>query len=134
MEKTWKNQSVDLALLTTRIGDFFKEKDFEAIKGKTATGYQILAEDSPYFKLQTYVSVIIEGEPNDFIVKLQIGEKEEKKRRFNPSALLMSLLGGGYFLSRELRADEAWLKLKKEFWRHVDSVVAASTFSAGTQS
>lgn len=49
MQRNWKEKNVDLALLTTRIGIFFKVKDFEAVKGKIPTGYQIFAEDSPLF-------------------------------------------------------------------------------------
>jgi hypothetical protein len=121
MEKRWTNKNVDLTLLTTRIGDFFKERDFEAMKGKTATGYQILAEDSPIFRLGGFVSVTIEGKPDDFTVKLELCQKE-KKRSFAP-ILLTTMFLGGYFLKSRLRSEEDWMKLEKEFWRYLGNLM-----------
>jgi hypothetical protein len=121
MEKRWTNKSIDLTLLTNHIGSFFKERDFEAIKGKTATGYNILAEDSPHFRLDGYVSVIIEGKPEDFIVKFELC-KDQRKRSLTP-ILLTTMFLGGYFLSKKLRAEEDWMKLEKEFWRHLDNAI-----------
>lgn len=121
MEKTWTNKNVDLALLTTQIGNFFKEKDFNAIKGETQTGYQILAEDSPHFTLDGYVCVTIEGNPNRFAVKLEPGRKERKFS--NLPDRLTTMFIGGYFLTRRLRAQEDWMTLEKEFWRHVDNAM-----------
>ena len=131
MQRNWTNKNVDLALLTARIGDFFKEKDFEAIKGETPTGYQILAEDSPYFKIQGYVSVTIEGKPENFTVKLDHYVK--KKRHSWLSPFLLTMLGGGYLISRRLKSQEAWIKLKEEFWKHVENAVLRSTNSAESQ-
>jgi len=122
MQKRWKGKKVNLALLTTRIGDFFKVKNFEAIKGKTPTGYQIFAERSPYFKIVGYVSVTVEGTPNDFVVKFDFCTNREK-HSFPRSIFLETMLFGGYLLSRRLKSEEAKLKLEKEFWGHVENVV-----------
>lgn len=130
MQKRWKGKNVNLALLTTRIGDFFKVKDFQAIKGKTPTGYQMLAEDSPYFKIDGYVNVTVEGTPNDFVVKFDLCTGR-KKHTFPPSILLETMLFGGYFLLRKQKSEEAKLKLDKEFWRHVENVVLQLGNSAG---
>lgn len=129
MKRRWANKNVDLALLTTRIGIFFKERDFEAIKGETPTGYNIFAEDSPYFRLDGYVSVTIEGEPDDFIVKLELCKKG-KKRSFIP-ILLTTMFLGGYFLSKRLRSQEDWMDLEKEFWNHLDNIMLCLNNSIG---
>jgi len=121
MEKRWTNKNVNLALLTTHIGNFFKEKDFEAIKGETSEGYHIFAEDSPYFTLDGYVSVTIEGKPDDFIVKLELCKKG--KRRPFTHGLLTRMFLSGYFLSRKLRSEEDWMKLEKGFWSHLDNII-----------
>lgn len=121
MEKRWTDENVDLVLLTTRIGNFFKERDFEAIKGETPTGYHIFAENSPGFKLVGYVSVSIEGKPNDFAVKLELCN--EGKRRFLAPVLLTTMFLGGYFLTRRLKSEEDWMKLEKEFWKYLDNVI-----------
>lgn len=131
MQKKLKGKNVDLALLTTRIGDFFKAGDFEAIKGETPTGYQIFAEDSPHFKISGYASVTIEGTPDDFAVKLDLCKKE-RKHASPHSFLLEAMFFGGYFLKRKLKSEEAWLKLEKEFWRYVENVVLRLGSSAGS--
>jgi hypothetical protein len=128
VKKSWSNQNVDLELLVTRIGDFFKEKDFEAVKGKVANGYQILASDSPHFKLNGYVNVTVEGKPNDFSITLDLcGESE---RDFRVSPFLMYVLGGGYFFLRKLKSDEDWIKMEKEFWGRVGSALSGLVGSA----
>ncbi len=129
MQKRWEGKNVNLALLTTRIGDFFKVKDFEAIKGKTSTGYQILAEDSSYFKMDEYVKVSVEGTSGDFVVKFDLCT-DRKKHSFPRSIFLETMLFGGYFLSRKLKSEEAKMKLEKEFWRHVENVVLQLSNSA----
>ena len=121
MEKTWIDKNVDLGLLTTQIGNFFKERDFSAIKGETPSGYQILAEDSPRFRLDGYVSVTIEGNPDHFTVKLEPSKKEKKYS--NLPDKLTTMFIGGYFLLKRLRSEEDWMTLEKEFWRHVDNIM-----------
>lgn len=129
MQKRWKGRNVNLALLTTRIGDFFKVKDFEAIKGKTPTGYQILAEGSPHFRIDGYVNVTVEGTLGDFVVKFDQCAGN-KKHIFSPSVFLEAMFFGGFFLSRRLKSEEDRLKLEKEFWRHVENVVLQLSDSA----
>ncbi len=128
MQRSWKDKNADLALLTTRIGDFFKKKDFEAIKGEISTGYQILAEDSQYFEILGHISVTIEGKSQDFTVKIEHCRNEKKRSWFSP--FLLQMLGGGYLFIQEQKSDEAWIKLEKEFWRHVENVILQLTNSA----
>lgn len=129
MHKNWKERNVDLALLATRIGDFFKVKDFEAVKGTIPTGHQIFAEHSPYFRINGYTNVTIEGTPEDFTVNFELC-MDKKKRDFPHSIFLESMLFGGYFTLRTLRSEEAWLKLEKEFWTYVENAVLQVTNSA----
>jgi hypothetical protein len=129
MQKNWKGKNVDLEFLTTHIGDFFKAKDFEAVKGEIPTGYQIFAGDSPYFRIHGYVSTTVEGKPNDFTIefKLCTEKKESILHRF---AFLESMLVGGFFLLRRLKSEEAWLELEKEFWRYAENAVLQLSNSA----
>jgi len=121
MEKRWTNKNVDLTLLTSRIGDFFKEKNFGAVKGETAEGYQILAEGSSCFKLDGYVSVTVEGKSDDFTIKLEL-PKAEKKHSSLP-IMLTTMFLGGYLLKTRLRFEEEWNRFQKEFWTYVDSLI-----------
>lgn len=128
MQGSWKGKNVDLPSLATRICNFFQERDFEIVKGKTSKGYQILAGDSPYFRLQGYVDVTVEGKPEDFNVKFSLCGREQK--RFRVSSFLSSMFGGGYLALQELRSNEAWIKLKKEFWKYLDDVLLYPNGSA----
>lgn len=129
MQRNWKEKNVDLALLTNRLGDFFKVKDFEAVQGEIPTGYQIFAEHSPYFKMSGYVGVTVEGKPDDFTVDFKLCP-DKKKPDFPHSILLESMLIGGYFLSRRLKSEETLLNLEKDFWRHVENAVLQLSNSA----
>jgi len=120
MKKRWKGENIDLSLLTTRIGDFFKANDFEAIRKETLKDHQILAEDSPHFKIDGYVSVTVEGRPEDFTVKFDLCTNRVFPLR---SIFLETMIFGGYFFSKTLKSEEVGIKLEKEFWRHVENVV-----------
>jgi len=109
-----------LDLLAIRISEFFKDKDFEAVKGKVKNGYQILASDSPFYKLNGCVSVIIEGDSNGFSISFNL---DVEKEDFRISPFLMSFFGGGYLFLRRIRAKEDSFKLEKDFWRYVEKVV-----------
>lgn len=129
MQKNWIGKDVDLAFFTTCIGDFFKAMDFEAIKGEIPNGYQIFAADSPHFKLEGHVSVSIEGKPEDFVVKVDLCN-EQKKHVFRPPTFLVTMFTGGYFFLRKLKSEEAWMKLEKELWRHIENIVLQLTGSS----
>jgi hypothetical protein len=128
MERKWDMKNVDLNLLTVRIGDFFKERDFEVIGEKTSINYQVLAENSLAFRLLGFVNVTIEGKPEDFVIKLELREKRKRYGKY--SSFLLSMFGGGYFLLQEVKSDEAWMKLEKEFWQYVENVVLHLTNTA----
>jgi len=122
MRKNWLNANVDLTLLTERIGDFFKANDFEAIKGETNRGYEILAQDSSRYKFSGYISIKIQGDPKEFFIELEPGGKTKNKDFLYP-IMTTTLFGGGYFLSRSLKSREELMRFEKDFWEHVDRVI-----------
>jgi len=128
MQKRWTDRYVDLELLTNSIIDFLKTLDFEIASGKTGSEYVIFAGDSSYFRIDGYVSVTIQGEPKDFTIKLELHENQKKTRSFSP--FLMSMFGLGYFLSKRFQSEDAWLKLKKEFWEHLENILVQLTNSS----
>ncbi len=129
MQRRYTDQSVNLALLTDALVEFLVKRDFEATKGETDKGYEILAHDSQLFKLDGYADVTVEGEKNDFTVSLEL-QKASKDRPPARSPMLTTMLGGGYFLLKRLKSDEAFLKLEKEFWTHVENTVLSMKGSA----
>jgi len=130
MERRWAMKNVDLYTLTMRMGDFFKDRNFEVLGEKTPTNYQVTAGNSPSFKLLGVATVTIEGEPNDFFIKLEL---VEKKRRYSKlGTFFLNLFGGGYLVLRETKSEEAWMKLEKEFWPFVENLVLNLTNSAAS--
>ena len=91
MRKNWLNRNVDLNLLTEQIGNFFKTNDFEAIKGETKNGQQIFAQNSSHYKFSGYVSVTIQGNPQEFFIELETSGKA-KNRDFIYPIMLLSLI------------------------------------------
>lgn len=127
MERTWVMKNVDLTLLTIRLGDFFKERKFEVLGEKTPTNYQISAQNSSSFKLLGFVNVTIEGEPNNFVIKLELNET---RRRYAKYSALLKIFGGGYLALQEVKSDEAWMKLEKEFWPYAENSILNLTNTA----
>jgi hypothetical protein len=124
MEKRWYGKSVDLSLLTTHIGEFLKERGFEAVKAKTQSdGYKIFAGYSPSFRLNGYIAITVEGKPDDFSIRLEL--YEGKGKTF--PVLLSTLFFGGYFISKRVRSIEDWVRLEREFWTYVDNMVLQLT-------
>jgi len=121
LERRWKNRNVNIDLLVNSLVDFFKEMDFGIVKGKTSTGYAIIASDSSIFQINGYVTVEIEGKPEDFTIKFEVHEEESGTRFFSP--LLMTMFGGGYFLSKRLKSREACIRLEREFWNYVERIL-----------
>jgi hypothetical protein len=129
MERRFTNEGINLASFTDALVDFFVAKNFEVILGETEKGFQILAYDSPQVKLNGHVSVRIEGEKNDFKVDFKLSN-DSNKRSWFPSYFLTTMLGGGYFLVKKFKSDEAFLKLEKEFWIYLYSIISDLKYSA----
>jgi hypothetical protein len=129
MERRWVAKNVDLGLLANSIVDFLKTLDFEIISGETVSEHAIFAGDSPNFPIDDHISVTIQGKPEDFVVKMELNDGKKKRSLF-VSPLLMSLIGAGFLLSKRFKSEEAWLKLEREFWRHLENIVVQLTDSS----
>jgi len=129
MERRWVAKNVDLGFLANSIFDFLKTLDFEIISGETVSEHAIFAGDSPNFPIDDHISVTIQGKPEDFVVKMELNDGKKKRSLF-VSPLLMSLIGAGFLLSKRFRSEEAWLKLEREFWRHLENIVVQLTDSS----
>jgi hypothetical protein len=135
MQRKLTNQDVDLARLTDALGEFFAKHDFEAVKGETDKGYQIFASDSPHFKVDGYISVTVEGNKNDFTVNFELcRESGSKGVSPIPSIFLTTMLGGGYFMLKRLKANEAFIKLENTFWAYVENTLLSLEGSADESS
>jgi len=129
MQRRWIGKNVNLAALTSHIGDFFKTRDFEAIRGETPKGFQILASDSPHFRLEGHVCVNIDGNPEDFVVEFDLCNGQKRRGYTLPNPITRMFIGG-YFSLRKMKSDETWTKLEKELLQYVENAVLGLTGSS----
>ncbi len=130
MQNTWTGQNVDLTKLAEHISDVFKANDFEFARVETEIGYEITADDSSKYKIKGCLKANITGKPDNFAVSLKLCAEE---RRLTFPVILTTMFGGGYFLLKDLKSDEAWIKFEKIFWQNVNRIVAELQNSGGSR-
>jgi hypothetical protein len=114
-------KNIDLEWLTKQIAHFFEGRKFEDITAvQNAAGYQIVAGDSQKYKIKSDLKVDIRKQAEGFSVSLELA-KEVKK--FNYPVMLATFFGGGYFFLKDLKSDESWRKIEREFWQEVGTTV-----------
>jgi len=129
LEKSWSGKNIDLRLLSARLSTFLEENYFGSVrKEEIQKGYQIFAEDSPFFNSDEYVDVTVEGQPNDFTISVNLFRK--KKGRFQVSPLLLSMVGAGYLYLKRLKSRENFLFFEREFWSYVENNLLSLADSA----
>jgi hypothetical protein len=112
---------IDLLRLTKEIVQFFEAKKFEEITAlQTENGYQIMAGDSRAYKIRGGLRVDVREDTEGFSISLQLSKETE---RFNYPMTLATMFGGGYFFLRNLKSDESWRKIEREFWRQTDNMI-----------
>jgi len=122
VQRNWKDMNVNLSNLVQEIIQFFESNEFNNVTAlETETGYQVIAGDSKHYKMENDVSATIEGKPDDFTVSLTSCKIEKK---FALPLILTSMFGGGYFLLKNLRSEEAMQKLERDFTGKIDSMIA----------
>ena len=121
MQKSFERKT-NLETLTKQIIRFFDVKKFEDITAlQNANGYQIIAGNSRTYKLRSDLKIDIRKENDGFTISLN---PLKETKRFNFPMTLATMFGGGYFLLKDLKSDETWTKIEREFWNHVHSVIA----------
>ncbi|MCD6469797.1 hypothetical protein J7L29_03245 [Candidatus Bathyarchaeota archaeon] len=120
IRKNWKNQNIDLYMLTHKIIKMLEKDDFNIIVFQREGGYEIFAEDSPNYRMNGTLHVEINGEPNDFSINLKI----ERERRFNFPLLLTTMFGGGYFLLKHLKSNEVNISFIKNLCEKIDKIIS----------
>lgn len=122
MKKQWREKNVDLTLLSKTIEDFLKAKGYRtrSLLGESKKKYRISAtllknRDS------TGVVVRIYGEPNDFVMELDLPIEAQLSKTLGS---VIALFGGGYLYLRGLKSEEAYQKLEEDFWLFAEEAVA----------
>jgi hypothetical protein len=121
VQKSWKGLNVNLSNLVKEIIQFFESKEFNNVTAlETETGYQVIAGDSKHYKMEKDVSVTIEGKADDFTISLTPCTDE---RRPSLPLILTSMFGGGYFLLKNFRSEEAMQKLERDFRERIGNMI-----------
>lgn len=122
MECISLSKSIDLDLIVESIIRFFQEKDFETVvQTETQSGYEVSAENSPYYKMRGQILVNVERKLEETLITLRMGE-DVNAGHFRYPLVGTIMFGGGYFFLKEIRNREAWTKFKKDFWAHINRI------------
>jgi hypothetical protein len=121
VQKSCIGLNVSLSSLVKEIIQFFESKEFNNVTAlETETGYQVIAGDSKHYKIEKDVSVTIQGKANDFTISLTSNTEE---RRPSLPLILTSMFGGGYFLLKNFRSEEAMQKLERDFRERISKMI-----------
>ena len=129
MQKRWSKENVATALLADRVCQFFKSKEFDFTMMETDKGYQVIAGNSPRYKMNSNVQVTIDESSEDFVVDLELLKKD---RRFKFPIILSAMFGGGYFLLKNLKSEESWGEFQRDFWQNMKIIILALKDSANS--
>jgi len=125
-QKRWIGKGANLDLLTEKIENFFNSKGFKTRKTALPRGYKISIPPQHVRDAKANIKVTILGRPHDFMVELSVGELS----RFSTMlGLSTTLFGGGVFVLRGLKLQEALERLEKEFWVYLEETIAYVTGS-----
>jgi len=126
MRRNWTNRNVDLKILKEKIIEFLKENHFDVEINENGNQCLIKAKSSPNYQIEGQIAIMLQGEPEEFSIDLELQRK--KQRIFSP--LLLAFLGGGYWLSQHLKSDEEWLEFRRRFWKQMDIFITYLSGSA----
>jgi hypothetical protein len=121
MQGRWVGKNLDLALLGERIEDFFEAKGFKITKERSASEYKVSAKTQQSVGMLGPVIVRILGGSNDFSIEFLTSERSRSVVKFG---FITSMFGGGSFIRRGLKCQEAEEKLEKDFWIYIEETIA----------
>jgi len=125
-QKRWIGKGANLDLLTENIESFFNSKGFKTRKDALPRGYKISIVPQHVRIVKTDIKVTILGRPHDFMVELSVDEPSRFSTMLGLSTILF---GGGIFVLRGLKLQEALERLEKEFWVHLEEAIVYVTGS-----
>ena len=130
-QKRWTEKGVNLDLLTENIETFFKDKGFKTRKDSLPTGTKILIAPKHLRDTNANIKITVLGNPQDFTVELLMNEPS---RFATMLGLTTTLFGGGIFVLRGLKLQEALEKLEKKFWVYLEEKItyASRSYREGT--
>jgi hypothetical protein len=125
-QKRWIGKGANLDVLTEKIERFFNSKGFKTRKDALPRGYKISIVPQHVRDAKADIKVTILGRPHDFVVELSVGGLSRFSTMLGLSTILF---GGGVFVLRGLKLQEALERLEKEFWVYAEEAIACVTGS-----
>jgi len=126
MEKIWENCDIDPALLMSEIEKFFRKRCFkDIIKQQESNSYQIIATNSPCFQIYNCITITFEKKKNNIKVRFRSGIEGGYT---SPPNMLTLMFAGGYFLKRFNKINVGLIRLEKEFWIYLNSIISSADF------
>ncbi|MEM3616533.1 MAG: hypothetical protein QXJ31_01285 [Candidatus Bathyarchaeia archaeon] len=120
MKRYWSNRNIDLKALKEEVIELLKEDYFDIDTHEMEDAYQIIAKSSPNYNLDGHVIITLQGKPEEVSIEIEL---QRKRQRIFTAPLLLTFLGGGYWLSQRLKSDEEWLEFKRRFWERIDVII-----------
>lgn len=127
MRDQWIGKNVDLALLSGCVENFFKVRGLKTVKEESAGKCKISVIPQNARDTRGGIYIRILGDPNNFVIEFYGSERVRSSIKWG---LITTLFGGGPFLLRSLRLQEALEKIEREFWVYVEETIARLADSA----
>lgn len=122
MMMKWVNKDVDLKVLTKRIMTFFVERDFAVAEEEAAGKFRVSAFSIKKSRPKIVVEVI--GNSNDFTISFAcLGLDNRQERLTRILGPFITMLGGGFFLLKDLKNLDVLKKLEADFWDFVEFAI-----------
>jgi len=121
MQKNWTNQNVNIQTLMERITKYLEGEDFDVTVYNEERGYIIIANNSSKYEIEGDINIQIQGEPNQFSIKIEEKRGNSWEDRIPP--LLAIMFGGGYLFLKRLKSEERFIEFTVEFWRNVNKIL-----------
>jgi len=120
MQRLWVGRNIDLALLSERIENFFKDRGFKTTKDWSAHEYTVSAKPQHGAGILGLVIVKILGNSNDFSIEFSTSEHLRSAMKLG---FITTMFGGGSLILRSLKSQEALEKLEKGFWIYMEEAI-----------
>jgi predicted ATP-grasp superfamily ATP-dependent carboligase len=115
-----RERETNLEELTQSIAEFLRQIDLKANMEETATGYEISAYAKTNQKTaKQAMHITIDGKPEEFTIEIKSTIEKPKLRNI----WLMHMFGAGAILVRQWREEELWMKIERELWRHIETLI-----------
>jgi hypothetical protein len=121
LEYRFINRKTDLDRILEEIERFFQKRDFRTRKELSDNTVHLAAFKHSAKGDSRRVEVEISREPDCLAIKFVT---EKNPLLTSPMNSMVSFMGGGFLVKRELEASEFYRKLEDDFWKDVDEVLS----------